>query len=240
MISFFSVVFWFPFLLQSYSSFCFTYTSSLSMVKIFLDFLGRHKKLIFISLLIVIALSIKGIYDLQVSDSPLVLKSFPVDLSNEDRIIREIMGISEAQQYLFIVGKTSEEVLQRLEKFQDYLRSENTRLGAELGPMVTSFLPSEKRQQDNVRAMKRLLAHEKEISSALEAIGLPERSIQKFFRDIAGGPGTLLTPEAWLSHDVSVGLRSFWLGHIPEGTAIVVRLHHVTDVQKIKAGDRIF
>ena len=100
--------------------------------------------------------------------------------------------------------------------------------------MVTSFLPSEQRQQDNVRAMKRLLAHEKEISSALESIGLPERSIQKFFQEMAGGPGIFLTPEAWLNHDVSVGLRSFWVGNIPEGAAIVVRLHNVTDVKKIK------
>ena len=35
--------------------------------------------------------------------------------------------------------------------------------------MVTSFLPSEQRQQDNARAIKRLLAHKKEISDALKS-----------------------------------------------------------------------
>jgi predicted exporter len=144
------------------------------------------------------------------------------------------MGVSDAQQYLFIVGKTSEEALQRLENFQEYIHIEKMQLGAELGPVITSFLPSEKRQRENVRAMKRLLVHEKEIESALESVGLPERSIQKFFQDVSAEPETFLTPESWLNHDVSVGLRSFWVGNIPDGTSIVVRLHKVTDVKKIK------
>jgi len=49
------------------------------------------------------------------------------------------MGISEAQQYLFIVGKTPKKFLQRLERFQDYIYLENEYFGAELGPMVTRF-----------------------------------------------------------------------------------------------------
>ena len=233
-VSFFSVVFWFPFFLRGTHPLASHPPAIYQWLKYFLIFWDRHKKLIFVLLIIVMSLSIKGLLDLQVSDSPLVLKTFPSDLSEQDRVIREIMGISEAQQYLFIVGKTPEEVLQRLETFQDYVHREKTQLGAELGPMITSFLPSEKRQRENVRAVKRLLAHEKEISSALESIGLPESSIQKFFRDVAGEPGTFMTPESWLNHDVSVGLRSFWVGNIPEGTSIVVRLHNVTDVKKIK------
>ena len=121
-ISFFSVVFWFPFLLQSTHPFASHTPVVYQWLKYFLIFWVSHKKLIFVSLLIIIALSIKGIYDLQVSDSPFVLKTFPADLSDEDRIVRDIMGISEAQQYLVIDGKTSEEVLHRLEKFQDYVR----------------------------------------------------------------------------------------------------------------------
>lgn len=233
-VSFLSVVFWFPFLLRSPHPLAVRTPAIYQWLKYFLRFWASHRKLIFVSLLVVMSFSIKGIYNIQVSDSPLVLKTFPADLSDQDHAVREIMGISEAQQHLFIVGKTPEEVLQRLERFQDYVHLKKTRLGAELGPMVTSFLPSEKRQQDNVRAMKRLLAHEKEISSALESIGLPERSIQKFFQDIRREPGTFLTPEAWLNHDVSVGLRSFWVGNIPEGASIVVKLHNVTDVKRIK------
>jgi predicted exporter len=233
-VSFFSVVFWFPFLLRSPHPLAVHTPAIYQWLKYFLSFWASRRKLIFVSLLVVMSFSIKGIYNIQVSDSPLVLKTFPADLSDQDRTVREIMGVAEAQQHLFIVGKTPEEVLQRLERFQDHVHLEKPRLGAELGPMVTSFLPSEKRQQDNVRAMKRLLANEKEISSALESIGLPERSIQKFFQDIRREPGTFLTPEPWLNHDVSVGLRSFWLGHKPEGAAIVVSLHNVTDVKRIK------
>src|SRR5882724_11405097 len=233
-ISFFSVVFWFPFFLRGTHPLASHTPVVYQWLKYFLIFLRRHKKLILMLLTIVMLLSVKGFFDLEVSDSPLVLKSFPTDLSNQDRIIRDIMGISEAQQYLFIVGKTPEEVLQRLERFQDYIYLENEYFGAELGSMVTSFLPSEQRQRENMRSMKRLLTHEKAISSTLESIGLPERDIQKFFQDVAADPETFLTWESWLNHDVSVGLRSFWVGNIPDGTSILVRLHKVTDVKRIK------
>jgi predicted exporter len=234
-ISFFSVIFWFPFLFRATHPLVHYTPRVYQWLQHFLTFWNRHQILILMLLIIVVLLSIRGFFDLQISDSPLALKSFPADLSDQDRIIRNIMGISEAQQYLFIVGKTPEEVLQRLESFQDYIIAENVHFGAALGPVITSFLPSEKRQRENMRSMKRLLAHEQEISSMLESIGLPERGIQKFFQDVADEPETFLTWQSWLNHDVSVGLRSFWIGNIPDGTAIVVGLHNVTDVQRIKA-----
>ena len=233
-ISFFSVVFWFPFFLQGPHPFASQTPVVYQWLKYFLIFWSRHKKLTLGLLIIIMSISIQGLFDLEVSDSPLVLKSFPADLSKQDRITRDIMGISEAQQYLLIVGKTPEEVLQRLERFQDYINFANVHFGAELGPMVTSFLPSEERQRENMRSMKRLLTHAREISSTLESIGLPQRSIQQFFQDVAGEPETFLTWESWLNHDVSVGLRNFWLGNIPDGTSIAVRLHNVTDVRMIK------
>ena len=234
-VSFFSVVFWYPFFFRATHHLSSLTPAVYQWLKYFLIFWNSHYKLIFVLLTIAVLLSLKGLSALQISDSPLVLKSFSPQVSEQDRIIRDIMGIPEAQQYLFVTGKTPEEVLQRLEKFQDYLYAENPQLRADLGPLITSFLPSEKRQRDNVSFMKTLRMHEEEISSRLEAIGLPESSIQKFFRDVAGEPQTFLTPELWLSHNVSVGLRSFWVGNIPEGTAIVVRLHNVTDAQRIKA-----
>jgi predicted exporter len=234
-ISFFSVVFWYPFLLKSTHSLASHTPAVYQWLTYFLIFWRRHDKIIFTLLTFAILLSLKGISALQINDSPLVLKSFPPQVSEEDRIIRNIMDIPEAQQYLFVTGKTPEDVLQRLEAFRDYLYAENPPLGADLGPLITAFLPSEKRQRDNVRLMKTLLMHKEAISSRLEAIGLPENSIQKFFRDVADGPQTFLTPEVWLGHDVSVGLRSLWVGDIPDGTAIVVKLQQVTDVNRIKA-----
>ena len=233
-ISFFSVVFWFPFFFRDTHPLASHVPGVYQWLRYFLIFWSRYKKLILILLVIIVSLSIKGIFDLQVSDSPLVFKTFPRDVTDADHIIRDIMGIYEAQQYLFIVGKTPEETLQRLERFQDYLSVEQTEFGAEIGPMVTSFLPSEKRQRENIRSVQKLLAHEEEISSALESIGVREGSIRKFFQDLASAPGTFMTPESWLNHDVSVGLRSFWVGDIPDGTSIVVRLYNVTDVKRIK------
>jgi predicted exporter len=239
-VSFFSVVFWFPFFLRGTHPLAFHTPVVYHWLKCFLTFWKRHKKLIFVLLIIVVSFSIKGLFGLRISDSPLVLKTFPLDLSEQDRIVHDIMGISEAQQYLLIVGKNPEETLQRLENFQDHIYDETGQLGAELGPVVTSFLPSERRQRENLWALKKLLAHENEISSKLESLGLSERTIQKFFQEVAGEPGTFMTPELWLKNDVSVGLRSLWIGNIPEGTGIVVKVHNVTDEKKIKEVIRSF
>jgi predicted exporter len=100
--------------------------------------------------------------------------------------------------------------------------------------MISSFLPSLKRQQENVRAVKNLLAHETEISRELASLGLPEHSLERFFRDLKREPGTWLSPDIWLSHRVSIGLRNFWLDDAAGGTSIVVRLQKVTDVQGLK------
>jgi predicted exporter len=235
MISFFSVVFWYPFLLKSTHPLA-SYTPAVyQWLAYFLRIWSRHDKIIFTLLIIAILLSLKGLAALQISDSPLVLKSFSPQVSEEDRMIREIMDIPEAQQYLFVTGKTPEDVLQRLENFQDYLYAENPQFGADIGPLITAFLPSEKRQRDNINLMKTLLTHKPEMSSRLEAIGLPESSIQKFFRDVADGPQAFLTPDVWLNNDVSVGLRRLWVGDTHDGTAIVVKLQHVTDVNRMKA-----
>jgi predicted exporter len=234
LVSFFTVVFWSPFFLRhahpmvSHSPLLYKGSQS------YLILWSRYKKSVWLLLALLVALCIKGLCALRVSDSPLVLKTLPEDVTEQDRIIRNMMGISEAQQYLVIDGKTPEEVLHRLEQFQDYVRTESGRYRAAFGPMLTSFLPSKQRQEDNARSVKRLLAHAEDIANELSALGLPERSIHNFFRDLAREPGTLLLPETWLHHEVSVGLRNFWLYNTADEASIAVKLHNTTDVHRIK------
>jgi predicted exporter len=233
-VSFLTVVVWFPFFLRDTHPMVYHLPLLYKGSKSFLTLWSRYKKPALLLLALVMALCLKGFFDLQVSDSPLVLKTLPEDVTEQDRLIRNMMGISEAQQYLIIDGKTPEEALHRLEKFQDYVRTENEPYRAAFGPMLTSFLPSKRRQEDNARSIQRLLAHAEDIANELRALGLPESSIDNFFRDLAREPGTLLVPETWLHHEVSVGLRNFWLYHTSDETSIVVKLHNVTDVHRIK------
>jgi predicted exporter len=235
LISFFTVVFWFPFLLRAAHPMAPHVPLLYQGAQHYLTLWERHKKFMILLLTIALIPCVQGLFALHVSDSPTVLQTLPMDVVEQDRLVRDIMGIAEAQQYLVIDGKTSEEVLQRLEKFHDAVRTEDGRYGAEFGPMLTTFLPSQKRQEDNVRSIKRLLAQAQAITSELESLGLSESSMHRFFRDLAQEPGTFLLPEQWLHHDVSIGLRNFWLDTTAGRTSIVVRLHHVTDVQRMKA-----
>jgi predicted exporter len=233
-ISLLTVIFWFPFLLTN------THPLS-SHISIFYDWSGRFLSLydrfkVYLGIFLIVAfgLSIKGIFDLRISDNPLVFKTFPTDLMTQDRFVRDMMGVFEAQQYLVINGRDAEEALQRLEKFHDYTYLSDFPSKAALGPMISAFLPSKKRQEENIRFVKNLVVYEREISRELALLGLPEPSIERFFRELKREPGTLLSPEVWLSHSVSTGLRNFWLDNAAGETSIVVRLQNVTDVQGIK------
>jgi predicted exporter len=240
LISFFSVVFLFPFILQKPHPIALQAPLLYQGSKYYLTLWDRHQKPMIILLIITLVVCIKGLLVLHVSDSPLVLKTLPMEVTEQDRLVREVMGISEAQQYLVIDGKTPEETLQRLEKFDDFMHTNPGYYGAEFGPVLTAFLPSRKRQQDNVQSIKRLLEHEPAIANALESLGLSERSIHNFFRDLEREPGTFLLPDQWLRHDISIGLRNFWLGHTTEGTSIVVSLYNVTDIPRMKANIAAF
>jgi predicted exporter len=233
-VSLLTVILWFPFLLRGphplashIPRFYYGLTGLLSLS-------CRYKVYLCFLLIFVIAFSIGGIFVLRVNDSPLAFKTFPADLTTQDRFVRDMMGMSEAQQYLVVEGKNAEEALQRLETFQDYIQLNTIRFGAELGPMITSFLPSKKRQEENARSVRKLLVHEQSISSELMSIGLRERIIAKLFSDLEREPETFLTPDAWLNHSVSIGLRNLWLEDVAGEISIVVRLQNITDVQRIQ------
>ncbi|MGE3538576.1 MAG: MMPL family transporter [Candidatus Tectimicrobiota bacterium] len=235
LVSFLTVVFWFPFLLRHRPPIAPRAALLPQGLQAFLSLWERHKKLGGILLLGGMALCLQGIVTLQVSDSPLVLKTLPSDVAAEEALIRDITGQSAAQQYLIIDGQTPEEALQRLEHFQDAVPPDHVAYGAELGPLLTTFLPSRQRQADNVRAVKRLLDHAPDVARALEALGLSASSIETFFRDVAREPGPFLLPEQWLQHEASVGLRHWWFDHPASGTSLVVRLEKVTDVAGLQA-----
>jgi len=233
-VSLLTVIFLFPFLLRdAHPLASHTPTFHVALTRI-LSFWDNQKVYLYILLILIFSISLYGIVHLRISDSPLVLKTFPDDLTTQDRFIRNVMRMSEAQQFLVATGKNAEEVLQRLEKFQDYIKSNNMQSVAEFGPIITSFLPSQQRQEDDVRLIKKLLMYEQEISSELLATGLPERSIKRLFMDLQSEPGMLLTPEMWLNHAVASGLRNLWLYNTVEGTSVVIRFQNITDVHSIK------
>jgi predicted exporter len=82
-------------------------------------------------------MGLKGMFGLQVNDSPRSLAALPGALAEKDRFIRNIIGESLTQQYLVIEGKTTEDVLQTLENLQAFMRTEVAQHWAEFGPMIT-------------------------------------------------------------------------------------------------------
>jgi predicted exporter len=193
----------------------------------------RRKFLVYALIVVLGIVSVQGMRALQVDDSPQAFSTPAAHLVTQAETIRRIMGASHTQRYLVVEGKTTEETLQRLEAFHRRIRAEHDQLGVRWGPILTSFVPSLKQQQDDAQAVKRLLQSEAEITHALHALGFPPQPITEFFRVLAQPLETFIVPETWRQHRVSLGLRDFWLGETAAGAAVWVPIQELTDAMRL-------
>jgi predicted exporter len=69
----------------------------------------------------------------------------------------------------------------------------------------------------------------------LAQLGFGASTIQRFFHTLRSRQPDFLSPETWLKHEASVGLRHLWLGQSSRGTAILVPVVHVHDEHGLRA-----
>jgi predicted exporter len=109
---------------------------------------------------------------------------------------------------------------------------------AELGPALTSFLPSLKQQRADFAATQRLLDHRQFLTQELTHLGFSEEAVERFFRTISSPPHPFLSPETWLRHDASLGLRHLWLSDktvTSAPTSLLVQVVRVNDLAALQA-----
>jgi predicted exporter len=230
LVSFFTVVFVFPFLLNKPHPHAHTLPWLYQSAQQVCMWWQRFPIRLYSLLGIVVLLSIKGLLTLHVDDTLQALSPPPADLRQHDRFIRDLVGVTQAQRYLIVEGQTGEQALQQLEDFHEAIQPDEARYGLVWGPLLTSFLPSQRRQHEDAQAVRRLLRHTPAMTQALQGLGFSLESITRLFQTIAHDPAPILMPAAWLHHDVSVGLRDLWLGETSRGAALLVPIRQVHDV----------
>ncbi len=210
-------------------------------------FWNRFRKPLLVVYGLIVLLSLPGLWLLDISDDPRALNALPKDLQAQDQRIRTIMGLPSTQAHLIVEGQTAEDALQKLEQFTVALNTRADRPPAdrrpadrrpiELGPVLTAFLPSRKQQAADIAATQRLLEHREFLTQELSQLGFAEETVTRFFQTLAAPLNPVLSPEMWLWHDASLGMRHLWLGNTTDMSApasLLVQVARVNDLPALQ------
>lgn len=235
LVSFGTVIFWFPYLLKEAHPHAHLAPSLYLGVQQVLIFWQRFRRPLLISYGFALLLCLPGLWLLHTNDSPRALNALPQDLLSQDQLIRGIMNLPQNQTYLIVEGGTAEDTLQKLEQLTVLLDTQADHPSVELGPVLTSFLPSLKQQKANLLAAQRLLGQRQVLTQELVQLGFAQETLEQLFQTLAFPSEPLLSPEAWLRHDASLGLRHLWLGNTDAATSTTSLLVQVVRVNDMVA-----
>ena len=243
LVSFATVVFWFPFLLPQAHPYVHHVPRLYIGAKHLFTFWTRFRRPLFVGCGVLLLGCLPGLLSLRIDDSPRALNALPQDLLEQDQLIRTVMGLPHSQTYLIVKGDSAEDALQTMEQLTQLLDGPTEPPAVEFGPVLTSFLPSLKQQHANLAAVQRLLAERQAITRGLVQLGLAEETIIQFFQTLTSPPDSMLSPDTWLQHEASVGLRFLWLSdpvsfHAP--TSLLVQVLRVNDRSAFHATIRGF
>lgn len=236
-ISFGTVIFWLPYLLQE---------AHPHAHHVPLLYCGAHRVFVFwhcfrkpllVSYGVTLLLCLPGLWSLHTSDSPRVLNALPKDLLSQDQLVRDVMRLPQNQTYLIVKGETAEEALQKLEQLTALLDPQDGHPCVELGPVLTSFLPSLKQQKSNFGAVQRLLDHQQFLTRELTQLGFAPETLEQFFQTLRSPADHMLYPEVWLRHEASLGLRHLWLESTDATTtqtSILVQVIRINDMPALQ------
>ena len=162
--------------------------------------------------LCLLAFTAGGIAQLRTDDDIRGLFSGDAVLMDEHRQLAEIMHLPSPAQMFLLSADTPEALLQNEERLIERLRPPGVANNAanKIGgyEAVSRWLPSLKKQEQARALQEGLRPSREHIAAELE---LPAE-----WRDPAF-PNDLLTPETWLSSEISAPFRALWLGARPNG-----------------------
>lgn len=158
----------------------------------------------------------------------------PVVSAEEDRV-RALLGQDYASQFYLVFAKDEAQLLEREEALIDDLVPLMQDGALSDYVALSRHVPSPRRQDENRRLLRALLAPDSSVFAALEAeIGLPESARTAFVEGLAESAGRPpLQLDSWLASPVSEPFRHHWAGDGRRAISVVT-LAGVKDVQALE------
>ncbi len=167
-----------------------------------------------------------GLLQLEVKDDVRTFQEVPPDLLREDRRLRNAAGRWNSGRYVAVRGEGPQQVLRRLERLRPRLETLRDQGLIEDHRSLIPFLPSRDRQKRHRALLTNTLSETRDrLVGRLGRLGLARPRVESFIDGLSARPDRYITPDKWLNHPVSFGLRSLWLepGSGPAGSLIALK-----------------
>lgn len=184
----------------------------------------------------VVLLAGAGIPMLSVGDDIRLLSARdPVLVSTELKIM-DLIGGAATNLFFLVEGSDAQALLEREETFRPALNAAVADGQLESFVMLSSFVPSRKRQLENLALVRSLgEGSPGPIDELTQQIGLAA-SVGVAFRSVLDAPETdFLEPDDWLSSSASARFRHLWMGAVGDRTVSAISLTGVRDRQALEA-----
>lgn len=183
---------------------------------------------LFASLLILL-LAIPGWMQLQANDDVHILISRPADLVAQEKAFRHIIGFDNSSQFFLVEGRDAETLLQHEENL--VARLSVLVQGGALGHFqaISSFVPSQQRQQENLALWQRIMQDEPSFEALLSEAGLRDEIAHAQIQAFQNANHHWLTMEHWLEQPLAKPYQFLWLGNTRHGVASIVLPQGIED-----------
>lgn len=187
----------------------------------------RSRGVLIASLVIAMAIGYRGI---EIDDDVRVLQSQPPELVRQEAAIQELLGVAQAGTFLLSVARSDEELLQLEEELRTNL---DEMIGAgTLGSYqaVSRWVPSIARQTQSQDAHSELVRTH--LPGYFESLGIGSEIVSRTVDELTT-QAAILDVATWIGHPVSEQFRNLWLGTSGAGSASIILLFGVQDMDEI-------
>lgn len=184
-----------------------------------------------------IGLAIAGITRLYSSDDIRALQNSPAALLQDQIRISQLLDMAAPVQFYLVRGASAEAVLQQEEALREKLQPLVQRKIISGVQAVSNWVPSQRRQQDNLALLHRALLDGQ--STAPDAITLTARAIDESpqwaqaLRQRMLDKTQPLTPAEFLATPAGAASRHLWLGEVDGRFASIVALRGLSDYRQL-------
>jgi len=218
--SWLTVVLWFPLMTGGDAQHALRFADKLDTLRRRFPKLGTNPLLILL-LLVPLGLACQSIWNSSGQDDIRLLQTSPERLLEQEQALNQALGTSSSSRFLLVSADTLEECLQIEEQLLDALQ--DLQAEAVIGgfQMLSSSLPSLKRQSENSMLVRKLYNHQ--LGSFYSLINLPQSDLTAATAVFEQSADLRLTPELWRQQIGSEGRKNLLIMQTESSAATVVR-----------------
>jgi predicted exporter len=218
--SWLTVVLWFPLMTAGDTQQALSFAGKLDSLRRRFPKLGANP-LLMLLLLVLMGLACYSIWNSSGQDDIRLLQTSPESLLQQEQVLNQALGTSSSSRFLLVSADTLEECLQIEEQLVAALQ--NLRAEAVIGgfQMLSSSLPSIKRQSENSMLVLKLYNHQ--LDSFYSLINLPKNNLTAATAVFDRFVDHRLTPELWQQQIGSEGRKNHLIMQTESSAVTVVR-----------------